>query len=647
MNYTYLGKTLEECLLQAEKDLSISISKMNYDIIKEENGFFKKKCEITIHVLDIDVEEIVKEVIKEEEQITQREEKDVTIEENRIVIHIEEPLELEFQKEIKVFVNDEEGINSQKVTSKDNIRFQCENVKGIRDLHIAIDNNRMEVKISVNYVPEDMISISCKKIAGRLKLSQKNSPGELPPLYTKDEIKAALKEKGVVFGFVEDVLNRISKEREVINEIIAKGILAIDDEDDFIDIKFENTKRNVKEDSKESVDYRNVYSIANVGKDEVIAELITGKIGRDGVNVFGLEIKKKKKKILKVQAKDGCIIKENKVIATIDGRPTVKNGIFYVNNVFEAAHDVDMKSGNISFIGDVKIAGSVKDGMLVEAGNVIEIGGNVENAKIIAQGEVHIKGNCLNSKILVGAKDFSVQLYLNELTELKRNLEELMTSYEDINKRNLLGNNRSIGEIIKVLLETRFKDIQKKSMMILVNNEATIENGTNLKRILRSRFIGLGPLGIKYSSELYDLIKCIEIEIEPLSSKLMIPVDVYLDYAQDTSVKATGDIFITGKGQYTSDFSANGSIYFQKEGAIARGGSLSSGKDIKAKTVGSVAGITTLLKVPSEGIITVDIAYPNSVFIFDERQYLLETASKDIKAYVDEKGYIVVDKFLL
>ena len=116
-------------------------------------------------------------------------------------------------------------------------------------------------------------------------------------MYTKDEIKLALKEKGVVFGFLEDTLDMISKEREVIDEIVAKGISVINDEDDRIDIKFENTKRNVKEDSNEKIDYRNLYSIANVGKDEVLAELISGKIGSDGINIFGMEIKKKRKKI--------------------------------------------------------------------------------------------------------------------------------------------------------------------------------------------------------------------------------------------------------------------------------------------------------------------------------------------------------------
>jgi len=643
MDYNYVGKSLEECLEQAEKDLSITRNEINYEIIKEEKGFLKKRCEIIIHVLDENLEEVIKDEVK----IIKEEEIDVTIEENRIVIHTDETLEIEFQDGIKVYVNDEEISNLHKISSNDNIRFQCEDIIGIRDFNINLDNNKMEARVSLHYVPEKIISLSCIKTAGRVKLIQKRTEGKLPPLYKKDEIKAALQEKGVVFGILEDILDKISNEREVVNEIVAKGIYPIDDEDDRIDVKFENTKRNVKEESTEKIDYRNLYSIANVETGEEIAELIKGKIGIDGKNIFGVEIKNKKNKPLKIQAKEGCIIDGNKVIATTQGRPTIKSGVFFVNKIFEIANDVDMKSGNISFVGDVKIAGSVRDGMIVEAGNGIEVGGNVENAKIIAQGEVHIKGNCLNANILVGAKDFSVQLYLNELQELKSSLESLVSAYEDINKRNLLGSDKSIGEIIKILLETKFKDIQKRCMMILVNGEATMENGDKLKRCLRTRFIGSGPLSIKFASEIYELINCIDIEMEPLADKLMIPVDVYLNYCQDTTVKATGDIYITGKGLYISNLSANGNINFQVPGAIARGGTLSANEYIKAKTVGSLAGVTTTLKVSKQGVIYADIAYQNSIFAFDERQYLLETASKNVKAYINEKGEIVVDKFVL
>ncbi|MBS5986361.1 hypothetical protein [Clostridium sp.] len=48
-----------------------------------------------------------------------------------------------------------------------------------------------------------------------------------------------------------------------------------------------------------------------------------------------------------------------------------------------------------------------------------------------------------------------------------------------------------------------------------------------------------------------------------------------------------------------------------------------------------------------ETIIPVNIvAYQNTVFCFEERQYILEAHSKNIKAYLDKDGEIVVEKFV-
>lgn len=646
MDYNYSGKSLEECLEQAEKELSIKKNEINYEITKEEKSFLKKKYEIIVHVPNGNNDENSKDEANIS-KIEEVENSEVKIEANKVIINTKESLELEFQSGTKVFVNNVEVNNLQKVTSEDDITFQCEKVNGIREMRISIDGDKMKANISLQYLPEQIITLSCRKVGNRIKLIQDRTPGQLPPFYSTQEIIQALKDKGVVFGILLEKLDEIISQREVKDVIIAEGIPVENDIDDVLDVKFESTKRNIREDSMERIDYRNLYSITNVQKGDVLAELIHGKEGHNGKNLFGLEIKKKTKKTLKLQANEGCIVEGDKVVATTEGRPTIKSGVFYVNRIFEISQDVDMKSGNINFVGDVKIAGSVREGMQVEAGNLVEIVGNVEMAKVIAQGETHIKGNCITANILVGSKDYLVQQYLTELQDIKEELESLMNSYEEISQRNLLGNNRSTGEIIKVLLETKYKDLQKKSMMILVNNQSSLVNGQNIKRCIRSKIIGSGPLSIKYSSELYELIKEIEIEIEPLASKLMIPVDIYLNYCQDSTIKATGDIIITGKGQYICNLSARGSIIFEQPGAISRGGVLVAGKDIKAKTIGSAAGVANKLIVPRNGIITADIAYQNSIFSFEERSYTLEVASKELRAYLDDKGEIVVDKFVL
>ena len=106
-------------------------------------------------------------------------------------------------------------------------------------------------------------------------------------------------------------------------------------------------------------------------------------------------------------------------------------------------------------------------------------------------------------------------------------------------------------------------------------------------------------------------------------------------------------MFIQGKGQYTSEITALNNIEFTQELSVCRGGVLSAGKEIRLKTVGSEAGVNTILKVPKEGIITADIAYSNTVFCFGEKQFILDVASRNVKAYVDSMGDIEIEKLLL
>jgi uncharacterized protein (DUF342 family) len=469
----------------------------------------------------------------------------------------------------------------------------------------------------------------------------------MPPLYSEDELREILKSKGIVYGIIEEQLEKIAKATVVKNEVVAKGLTVVNDENDKIDVKFENIKRNINENSNEKIDYRNLYSIANVKKGEVVAELIVGNEGHNGINIYGAEIKKKTKKPATIAAGDGCTVEDKKVVATIDGRPNFKGGVFHVNKIFETASDVDLASGNITFVGDVKISGNVREGMKVEAGDSVEIGQNVEAAKIISHGDVHVKGSALKSEIIAGVNDLNLQSSINMLEEFKGDIETLLKSYEELKNLKLISNARSVGEVIKILLETKLKDTQRKAVEILKNTAIEGEKVDRIKKILKEKIIGSGPLGIKYLSEMYELIECIDKELHPLKIKVSNPVDVYFNYCQDSKIKASGTIYITGKGQYVSELHAEGNIEFLSKDAIARGGMMYAGKEIKAKVVGSTAGVTTVLKVEKHGVITADVAYQNTVFVFGERKYTFEIASKEIKAYLDQEGEIVVDKFVL
>ena len=159
--------------------------------------------------------------------------------------------------------------------------------------------------------------------------------------------------------------------------------------------------------------------------------------------------------------------------------------------------------------------------------------------------------------------------------------------------------------------------------------------------------VGFGPINIKKIRELYTFLESLDEEIQETEDLIIIPADIYLSYCQSSKIEASGNVIITGKGQYTSNIKAIKNIEFTNHGAVCRGGKLSAGAEIKLKTVGSLAGISTKLKVPKDGRITADIAYNNTIFCFGGKQMLLEVSSKNVEAYMDKDGEIVIDRFIL
>lgn len=635
MIWKYSGKDLDECLIKAEQELSISREELDYTVVSKK-GFIKKKVEIEVHIQDEENDGIknnAAEVEVDNEHIFLK-----TREDQEILIEVSEVLD--------IYVNDTKLTEDMKVTAKDKITYSIKEKEPTRELKVSISADEMEAKININYISAKQYKLICAIISDKLVFQFEVINEKFTPLYTKDEIRKELSNEAITYGIDERQLDVITQTRNVSEVLIAKGDPLIEDEEDKLDIKFEDNRKKFDDKSLTSVDYKNLYSIANVSKGDVLAEIVKGKEGHDGKNIKGKEIKRKTKKELKIKIEEGCIIKDGQIIATMEGRPTIKNGVFFVNKVYTIAEDVDIKTGNIDFVGDVCINGNIKSGMQVKSGNSVNVTGNVEEAKIIAEGQVNITGSVIHSELLVGGEDFAVKNYLDNLEKLKKDFENLMKGYEEVYERQF-NNKISAGEIIKILLENKFKNIQKECMSILVSSVSSEENSIKIKNFIRRKIIGSGPLSIKYSSEVYDFINSIEIEMEPLKNEVIIPVDVFLDYSQESKISATGDIVIQGKGQYISDLCSKSNVVFEQPGAVARGGIIEAKKSIKAKTIGSIAGVTTTLKVAKEGVITADIAYQNTTFIFGERKYLLEVAAKDVKAYMNDKGEIIVEKFLL
>jgi hypothetical protein len=305
---------------------------------------------------------------------------------------------------------------------------------------------------------------------------------------------------------------------------------------------------------------------------------------------------------------------------------------------------VELKTGNVKFLGDIIIHGSVTEGMVVESGNSILIKYNVAEAIITANGDIVLHGNIFHSFVSAGKEDVLTQEYLSDLMFMKSDLEKIIASIAQLKEMNLLAKNTSDGELIKILIETKFKKLPKACIKVLEQMLQSESEEDQLVFIIKHKILNLGPLSIDKYEELNDAVTIIDNKIASLSIDLTLPVDVILDYCQDSTIKSSGNVIFNGKGQYVSKIYASDSVVFKKEKSVARGGIIKAGKEIKCKTVGGHGGVATQLIVENHGQIWAEIAYLNTRFTIGAREYVLDVTSKNIHAYIDDFGELVVDK---
>lgn len=549
---------------------------------------------------------------------------------------------------IKLYINGQlcERNTKYNVTPFDDITTISEKIKGSRNITITISENFMEAYLDINYTPEYIYKLKDRKSNTDLKLKAVKESNGFPSKFNVTEITNELGKAGIKFGIIkENILKAVTSEN-CDKLLIARGKYAVDDKPSEVNILFDlGNKTSLGSDSMDRIDYKNVYSISNIDIGQILAEIIPEVPGENGKNIKGEVIKRKTIKSKPIKAGDGCRIEDNKVIATRPGRPSSKNGVLSVNNVYNI-QDVNMKSGNINFIGDVEINGTVGEGMKVKAGNSIVIKKDLDNAEIIAGGEINVKGNVINSKIHTGQVDIEKKEYLDILNTYK---EEVTKLVEGVKKLNESSNcTKKISDLTRILIENRFKNIPKLSLNIISRCiKLHDEDDNELIDFLRSKVMGLNISNIKTLKDLDYLVELIEEEIDYYDDDMIIQSDIYVSYLQDSLVKSTGNIFVTGKGEYVTNLIALKNIEFLKSNAVARGGLISARGNVKLGTVGSTAGVSTRIEVPTNGIITAETAYANTVFAFGKKSKILNEDSRNLKAYMDKDGQIIIEKLKL
>lgn len=634
MNKEYFqGPSLEACLHKASNELGIKEEDLKYDVI-EKKGFLKKLFKICVYI----------EENNNREDINGK----AWVQNGEIFIEDPQcggnPCKIYSCEGLTLYL-DENPVKSCEVFKSNKITYMIEEKPAQRIFNVEISPDNMEAFISINYTPKISYRIKDMEESNTLHLSLEKIKEEFPPRVSPNEVFDILKKHNVVYGLIQENINKCCNALEVDRLLIAKGKPIIETINDNIELKFESFREKQFNDDCEKVNFREKVDIEVVKPAQLLLVKIGGREGKAGVDVTGKTIPCSKIKRINLKAGNGCSIIGDTIVANIEGNPCYNNGVVTVNSIYNIPGDVDLSTGNIDFTGVVKVAGSITEGMKVIAGGGVFIGKNVEKSIISSKGETVIKGNVINSIIEAGESDGLKQKYLDDLVMLNNNLTSLIDSVQLLKQHNTFDHHKSDGEIIKLLIENKFKNITKYYMNILKYDSLNEGSENNIVQIIKNKLIGLGPISIKCFSELYDIINIINEKISIIKENIVLPVKVQVNYVQDSRIYSSGDIVVTGKGAYLTELLARDKVLFESNNSVVIGGLIKGENEVKCRVVGSPAGVKTTISVGKKGHIWVDSSYGNTKFIVGDRESILEEPATNIHVYLDQNSEIVIDKF--
>ncbi|MCL1904136.1 MAG: FapA family protein [Oscillospiraceae bacterium] len=184
--------------------------------------------------------------------------------------------------------------------------------------------------------------------------------------------------------------------------IIARGVQPVNGINGIVEYHFETSGAlSAKINERDEMDFKDLGLVKNIFAGTVIADITPETPGEDGMDVCGNPHKPMPGKPPNYLLGTGTILNEDKtaIIAAVDGNLKWARDNFAVDEILVIAEDVGPITGNIDFIGDVQVKGNVFEGFSVKSKKSILVNGTVNNAEIIAGGNIEVKMGCVNTTL--------------------------------------------------------------------------------------------------------------------------------------------------------------------------------------------------------------------------------------------------------
>lgn len=501
---------------------------------------------------------------------------------------------------IEVYINDIKVTGVREVSSSDKIELKPLVVEPDIKVRAELSEDKMQAYLEFRrypgkaYYARDAKPSNFVYIVSDYKTIQ-------PPNPSLESCLAELRTLGVNSKCINmDKINSMINDNDSLRDVVAEGIPPVHGLNSKVVYLFKNDNyRNPDFDTDKKVDLFDHTIIPDVSAGDVLAVKVSPVIpGKDGMTVTGTLLKAKKGIDIPLKAGQGATLVQDKVIATSNGRPSLKYGVITVSPTLVISRDINFETGNVNFEGDVTIKGNVTENLRVIASGDITVYGNVYHATVRARGNVKISGHIINSKVSAGVsmiKYLVIMPIMKQILRITNSMFELMIEME------------KLKAIINTKIKMRNKVLQHKKEFDEFFNEIdnnrdllTDDERKELDSILSNIKATLTGIKAKCIDD-FNLIPAIRDVIinyiNSINESVTGHTDITFKYSQNSFIQANGSIIVEDKGCFQSSLMAKNTILFKSPLSIVRGGTLIAGKHMKLNSVGTPSGTSTYLKV--------------------------------------------------
>lgn len=508
----------------------------------------------------------------------------------------------------------------------------------------------LEVKVLPDYMSA-FLTIELEKVVKYKVLDQEEPQENLVikvakevgecSLITFEDILKEIFRKQISYGIKYDAIQQFLSEPKNCSFLVAEGELQESSEDENMELFFPtDLERRPTFQADGKADFRELNFVFSVEEGSVLAKKSLAVFGKPGKNIKGEMVLAKDPRVITLKTGSGATISEDgtTVIASVSGCPkVVQNGStrwFKVVPVI-TVNNVDLRTGNIRFLEDIKVLGNVSDGMTVSAGGNLEVNGICTNAKVYAIGSMVFKGYVLGSVIQVGGAMVNYKKLIWSLGEFMHVVNLLLETLLQIPKH--LTNKITPDKALDLVINKKFRHFPNAVNGIL---DLACKCEVELIPEIQECINVLSDLGnnVFDMSKLQTVRELLNTAMKAANQQDLNNSSVFLRYVQSSIIGASGDVVVSGQGCYNTNIFAGGKV---KVTGVLRGGSIQA-SEVFINEAGSEMGVKTVIKVPeNKSIIINKVNSDVTLYIGKYSKNITETIT-GVRARLGKDGCINV-----